>query len=81
MDFCCGYEEVEPEDRRTITEILTDVDEKMYEKKGYSIFKGQKKNIERMVKSKARQKLSSMIRSIFTMRWSRALMIIYMCAI
>ncbi len=33
MDFCCGYAEVEPQDRRTLTEILTGVDEKMYEKK------------------------------------------------
>lgn len=33
MNFCCGYEEIEPGDQRTITEILTNVDEKMYEKK------------------------------------------------
>ena len=25
MNFCCGYEEVEPDDQRTITEILTNV--------------------------------------------------------
>lgn len=36
MDFCCGYVEVEPEDKRMITEILTNVDEKMYEKKRLS---------------------------------------------